>query len=356
MRPVELRYAENIKIEAFDGGHVVRMKNPWRKGEWLHTYLLVNRDDSAKVAHEGLPVAGTVVYVPLARSVIFNTAHASLLCMLLERSSSAREMPVAGVADLKYMQLPEIHRMVGEGRIADCGNSMAPDMERIIDLQADAILLSPFENNGGYGGLEDIGVPIVECADYMETSALGRAEWMLFYGMLYGLSDEAEALFSEVESQYHSLSEKARTLPERRSILTEKMTGNTWYVAGGKSSVGQLIADAGGSYAWSADTHSGSIALPFETVLDQAGETDVWVFNETNPHPTYPHLAAEYHGYRQLKAFREHQVWYVNSMSVPYFEEVSFRPDWLLRDYVVLLHPSLRRELGMPKYYKPLDE
>jgi len=57
-----------------------------------------------------------------------------------------------------------------------------------------------------------------------------------------------------------------------------------------------------------------------------------------------------------LKAFREHQVWYVNSMSVPYFEEVSFRPDWLLRDYVVLLHPSLRRELGMPKYYKPLDE
>ena len=55
---------------------------------------------------------------------------------------------------------------------------MKPDIERIIDLRADAILLSPFENSGGYGRLEQIGVPIIECADYMETSALGRAEWM----------------------------------------------------------------------------------------------------------------------------------------------------------------------------------
>ena len=55
---------------------------------------------------------------------------------------------------------------------------MNPDMERIIDLHPDAILLSPFENSGGYGRIEKLDIPIIECADYMETSALGRAEWM----------------------------------------------------------------------------------------------------------------------------------------------------------------------------------
>lgn len=62
---------------------------------------------------------------------------------------------------------------------------MAPDIERIIALKPEAILLSPFENSGGYGKLDKLHVPIIEAADYMESSPLGRAEWMKFYGMLF---------------------------------------------------------------------------------------------------------------------------------------------------------------------------
>ena len=32
---------------------------------------------------------------------------------------------------------------------------MNPDIEKIIDFHPDAILLSPFENSGGYGGLKN---------------------------------------------------------------------------------------------------------------------------------------------------------------------------------------------------------
>lgn len=71
---------------------------------------------------------------------------------------------------------------------------MNPDMERIIDLHPDAILLSPFENSGGYGRIEKLDIPIIECADYMETSALGRAEWMRFYGLLFGVAPQADSL------------------------------------------------------------------------------------------------------------------------------------------------------------------
>lgn len=351
---LRLSYAENIVIVKHDNYYVAELKDPWKKGRTLHTYILVEN---------GAPspdVKGTVVTIPLTRSVVFNTAHASLLEML------GADAQIKGVCDLKYMNLPRMQQraQLPAGKslaVTDCGDSMQPDIEQIINLKADAVLLSPFENSGGYGRLEKINVPIIECADYMETSALGRAEWMKFYALLYGKEHEAERLFHEVDSAYHALSAKAKEMGKQRSIITEKLTGNTWYVAGGHSSVGQLIADANGKYAWADDNHSGSLPLPFETVLERAGNADVWVFNWSNSAPpTYESLAAEYHGYKQMKAFREHNVWYIDTQKVPYFEEVSFRPDFLLRDFILLLHSDLASPEAIlgehaPRYFAPLE-
>lgn len=343
---IHFKYAENIEMVRYPSYTLVKLKNPWHSGTPLHTYIL-----SKDTSNEARKQLGTLIKLPLKRSVVFNTAHASLLCMLHEVDG------IKGVCDLKYMNLPEIHRRVSSTEIGkditDCGNAMSPDIEKIIDLNADGILLSPFENSGGYGKTEELGIPIIECADYMETSALGRAEWMRFYGILYGCEAKADSLFGEVERNYLQLKEKALHSPVSRSIITERMTGSTWYVAGGRSSVGKLIADANGKYAWADDMHSGSLALPFEAVLDKAGDADVWVFNDGSASPmTYARLSSEYHGYTSMKAFRNRQVYVVQSMETPYFEEVSFRPDWLLRDYIILLHPDL--EMGELKYFKPL--
>ena len=357
---LRMKYAGNIVITRDSTLTKVELRNPWGEGV-LHRYWLVPRDADGDFSS----LEGTVVRVPLRRSVVFNTAHASLLLML------KADEAIVGVADLKYMLLPEIHRRVALGKgtedsengffgrkngpIVDCGDAMAPDIEQIADLEADAILLSPFENSGGYGNLEKLGVPLVECAEYMETSALGRAEWMRFYGLLYGCEARADSLFAEVEREY--LETKVSGSGQRGaklSMLTERLTGNTWYVAGGRSSVARLIADAGGDYAWATDRHSGSLPLSFETVLDKAADADVWIFNDVgSTPPTRRKLAAEHHGYTAFKAFRDANVYYVNSMQVPYFEQVTFRPDWLLRDYVILLNPE--RQGDSLRYFKKIE-
>jgi len=360
---LRLKYAENIVIVRDSAVTKVELRNPWGEGV-LQTYWLVSKEADFS------PSEGTVVRVPLQRSVVFSTAHASLLLML------DADDAIAGVADLKYMLLPEIHRRVNfdefstqnasEKPIVDCGDAMSPDIEKIVELNADAILLSPFENSGGYGQLEKLGVPLIECAEYMETSALGRAEWMRFYGLLFGCEQRADSLFAEVEREYLRMKEGPLPPPspkgegavsreKQKSILTERLTGGTWYVAGGRSSVGRLIADAGGDYAWADDAHSGSLPLSFETVLDKAGDADIWIFNYTGAMPlTRTMLAAEHHGYRAFKAFREGEIYYVNSLQVPYFEEASFRPDWLLRDYVILLHPSKRNDEKL-RYFQKIN-
>lgn len=339
-RKIMFKYAGNISIEQHQKFKIATLGNPWSKGKTLHTYILVDRKDSATCGP--LP-DGTVIYTPLRRAVMFASPHIALAGMLGATGN------ISGVADTRFIRLPDIIRKVKSGQITDCGESMNPNVERIIETRPDALFLSPFENSGGYGSLEKTGIPIIECAEYMETSALGRAEWMRFYGMLLGKEHEADSLFALTESEYNELKDMAKQSKTKLSIITEKLTGTTWYVPGGRSSAGKLIADANGGYAFAADTHSGSLAMTFETILDKAGNADVWVFNHSGTVPlTYPALLSEYRGYKSMKAFRNRNVWFTNSSQVPYFEEISFRPDFLLRDYIILLHPDL--QVGKPKY------
>ena len=76
---------------------------------------------------------------------------------------------------------------------------MYPTIEKIMELKPDAIMVSPFEQTG-YGQLEKLGIPLLECADYMETSPLARAEWMRFYGRLFGAGTKADSLFNRVQN------------------------------------------------------------------------------------------------------------------------------------------------------------
>ena len=143
---------------------------------------------------------------------------------------------IGGVCDLKYIKLPAVHEACRRGAIADCGDGMESRYwRRIIDLHPDAIMLSPFENSGGYGRVEKLNIPIIECADYMETSALGRAEWMRFYGLLFGEAQKADSLFAEVEKNYNELKALVAPLSSAPSVISELKNGSAWYVPEGKA-------------------------------------------------------------------------------------------------------------------------
>ena len=142
----------------------------------------------------------------------------------------------------------------------------------------------------------------------------------------------------------------------KKTVLVDKVTGSVWYVPGGKSTIGQMIRDAGGFYPWAEDDHSGSVSLPFEAVLEKAGEADVWLFRYSSDHDiTSDELLSEHHGYRQFKAFRSGQVYGCDVERSLFYEESPFRPDWLLADFIHILHPDLS-DLPPLRYYKKVKE
>ena len=339
------RYARLIHVEQREGCRVVYIDNPWMQGKGLHTYVLVPYDAPLP---DDLP-GGTIVRTPLRRSVVFTSVH----CALIDQLQATAQ--VAGVADLKYIKVPFVQEGVQSGRIADCGDGMSPVVEKIIDTEADALLLSPFENAGGYGQMEDINIPIVECAEYMEMSPLARAEWMRFYGMLYGKEKEAEQLFAQVETNYTTLKQQAATVADRPSVLVDKMAGSVWYVPGGRSTIGQMLSDANADYPWTDDTHSGSLQLAIETVLERAGESDFWLLRYDSPTPlTMLQLLSEKDGYRMVRSVENGRVYGCNVTTSMFYEETPFRPDLLLQDLIKILHPDIPN-LPEPRYYHKIE-
>ena len=343
---LKLRYATLLAIVRHDGYTEAAIRNPWKEGMLLHTYLLVPRGQELP---EGMP-HGTLIRTPVRRAAVFTTVHCALLNTLGHGDD------IVGVADLKYIKVPYIHERVRAGKVADCGGGLNPVVEKIMDVKPDVIMLSPFENSGGYGKLEDLDIPLVECAEYMENSPLARAEWMKFYGLLYGEEEQTAKLFAAVDSSYNALCRRAREAGRGRSLLIDRMVGSVWYVPGGKSTIGQMAQDAGARYPWAADDHSGSLALPFETVLERAGETEVWMYRYSSDHDQdYAELQSEHRGYDQLRPFRQRQVYGCNVEQTLFYEETPFRPDFLLADFIQIVHPGITN-LPPLRYYKKLDE
>ena len=381
----------------------VNVANPWKAGTLLHRYILIPKGEEgdktvtrlALQRTSGMGCTTDTVRTPVERSAVFIAPHCQLMYEL------GCQQAIRGVCDLNYINIPDVRKRAAsagkassgnassgnassgnasaQNSIVDCGSSMAPDIERIIALKPEAILVSPFENSGGYGKLDKLHIPIIEAADYMESSPLGRAEWMKFYGMLFGKDKnisttvagkalttvagkaseatlpascelKADSLFAKIEKEYLKLKAEAGKLPKGLSILTERKTGNVWYVPGGQSTIGILLKDANARYIFSDDKHSGSLPMSPEQILAKGSQVDVWAFKYFGGAPlSQVQLLQEYDGYKALAAFSRGNIYQVDTSTVPYFELTSFHPELLLREFIILAHGE---RFGKLRFYK----
>ncbi len=303
----------------------VSIANPWKKGVMLQE-LTFDR--------------------PLERVVVTSNCLAALM---VELGVADR---IAGICEPEFVFNQRIHAMIDNGSIADCGSGMYPNIERIMSLNPDAIFVSPFEGSS-YEQLEKLDITLIQCADYMEATPLGRAEWGRFYGRLFGAGQVADSLFEKVRTDYEKLSDIASHCAGRPKVMLDTRSGSAWYTAGGGSTIGQIIAHAGADYAFAYRTESGSVPLAFETVFEKAQDSDIWLLkNSTDGTLTYSQLENDYSGYARFRPFIEKKIWVCDVNRTPYFEETAFHPEQLLCELMTIFHPELNFSR---KYYHPLD-
>lgn len=325
--------AKILRLAERDDYRVMEVLNPWDSTSLLARYILVDKSEELP---KNLP-SGVVVRTPIERVTAFTSVDIGSLDAISELDK------VVSVCDADYILSSYIQEGLKDGKISNLGSYTKVDMERLLVSKTELVIVSPFEGMG-YPLIEKMGIPIGQCASYIESSPLARAEWIKFYGAFFNKSELADNLFKRTKKTYI---ETAKMIKERKikspKIMVDKRYGQTWYVAAGDSYAAQIYADAGANYPWSEDRSKTSIALSFESVFQKCHDADLWFFVYSNKQRdlTLKDLRAEYDSYSKFGAYKSGEVYACNSGVKPYYEESPLRPDLLLLDYAKMLHPEL---------------
>lgn len=328
---ISLRHAQLFTLIEHDSYTQVVVHDAWNKGKVLQQYVLLPRGQEPP---KELP-EGVVVTVPLQRAVVFTSVHASLL-----RRCGAMHQ-IVGMCDQEYVVDSLLQAAIRGGAVEDMGSSIKPNVEKIVATKSDALLVSPFQNSH-YGALEKTGIPLIECADYMEETPLGRAEWLRLYGRLFGFTEKADSLFSVVERQYLHLATQVKQVRTRPKLLVDKRENGTWFVPGGKSVPAQLFRDAGFNYIFANNTERGSVAKSLEQVLQAGEQANFWLIKYGAAQDlTLRSLQVDDSRYARFRSWQQHKVYGCNTFRQPYYETASFQPHLLLEELIHIAHPDL---------------
>lgn len=330
-----VKYAKGFSIENYNGYTIITVKNPWPKASKTYQYLLKEKNGIIPDSLKSL----MKINIPLKNIVVTSTTHIPSLEMLNEENS------LVGFPNLDYISSDKVRALIEAKKIKELGNNQSLNTEVLIDLQPEVIIGYGLDNNNPtLDNLQKSGLKVMLNGDWNEETPLGKAEWIKFFGALYGKQKEANEIFDKIEKDFLKTTEIAKMATSKPTILAGDMFEDKWYLPKGTSWGSQLLAQAKGDYLWKETSGTGSLSLSFETVLEKAKEADFWItsgqfsslkqMTDANPH------------YEQFKAFQNKNVYSFTrkkgkSGGVLYYELAPNRPDLVLKDLVKILHPEL---------------
>ena len=266
---------------------------------------------------------------------------------------------LVGISNSNLIYSPKISQLVANGRISDVGNDQALNYESIIELKPDAILFYDFgpTTSATVKKLEGLGLNVILINEFSETSPLGKAEWIKFFGILLDKVALSNRIFDDIEKKYIALQEKAASVYERPSVFTGLPWKGEWYQPGGKSFQAAFIKDAGGKYLWEDDENVSGITIDREVVFDKAIDADIWL------HPSntikLEDIILQDQRYGHFKSFKSASVYNNNlklneSMGNDYWESGILNPHLILADLMAIFHPELMPDHKFT-YYRKLN-
>jgi iron complex transport system substrate-binding protein len=345
---LSIDYASAYDVEYRGEYKIVTINKPWQGSNDTIVYILRHKETSPNLEIEKL---GKTIIIPIEKIVCNSTSQIVLIekLELLDR--------LTGFPQTQYIYSPDILARVKDGSILEVGVEAKLNIESILGLDPDVLMaFNTGKENRQLSRLEDLGIPIVINADYMETSVLGKAEWLKFVAVFFDKEEIANSYFDDLVSRYDSLKARVNGLVPI-SVFSGTLYGGTWYMPGGQNYGAVLLSESGGDYLWSDDTNVGWLNIPFESVYEKAHSADVWI--GASNFKNLKELADSDSRYADFKAFKNKKVYAytnrVNSVGAnDYFESGTINPDLILADHIKILHPELLQDYEL-YYYKKLE-
>ncbi len=328
--------ATTFEVEYFNNYKVIRVLTPWAGAEQAYEYVLVQCGTPAPEGYDD----SIIIEVPIQSVIVMSTTYLPHLVELDVLAS------LVAVDEADFAYDAEVRDLIEAGDVIEVGGGSTVDVEQVLELDPDVVMTYGLGNPDfdAHPVLIEAGIPVALNADYVETSPLGRAEWLKFTAMFYNREGAANDLFNVVAADYEALSASVADIEDRPTVLVNGMFMDTWFVSGGGSFAAQLIEDAGGAYLWADDESQGGLPLSFEAVLDRAQDADIWL--NANFWRSLDEGLAEDERYAEFAPFQNQSIFNNNARTTElggndYSESGVLRPDLVLADLIKIFHPDV---------------
>lgn len=277
------------------------------------------------------------------RIVTLSTSYIGFLS-ILEKAHT-----IVGVSGADYVADSLVQQRIQAGLVKDIGMDVQIDYEKLLSLHPDLFLVYPSPqgqdtNHDPYQRIREAGVPVIQLGEYVESTPLGRAEWIKAIAYLIGELPQATAYYEHVTKVYDSLVTSAQAAEKHPSVLLNLPWKDTWFIPGNDSFLVHFLQDAGATVPCSESIEGvNSQPLSYETMLAYGAEADYWL------HPglmtSQEQLVQEDPAFAQFPALKNHRV-FNNTRQLtskggnPFFEKGPAEPHLILQDLITILHSS----------------
>lgn len=344
----EIKYAKGFSIAYYDGFKVLRINSGGNKVKDTAVYVLLANDKPVPQGYE----TAQIIHTPLKSLVALSSSHIAL-------ADFAGAVPaITGLGSVQYVSNPQVLKRIAEGKIKETGDESTLNTELVINMKPGLVMVTgnPDDRFSRYSTLTSAGIPVMLNSDWLETTPLGKAEWVKVMGALMDRELVVNEKFNALEKKYNILAELGRNAVHKPKIITGMPYKDTWYVPAGESFMARFFEDAGTTYNWSASKGTGSLALSFEMVAPIALQADYWL----NPGAlsSRDEIKAVDSRYQQFKSFRQNKVYNNNKRATvsgtnDYWESGTVNPQLVLADLIGIFHPELLPQHEL-YYFKPV--
>ncbi|HEV2478339.1 MAG TPA: ABC transporter substrate-binding protein [Puia sp.] len=348
IRHMPLSYAHGFRIDYYDGYREVSVVNEMAgHADTLH-FLLVDSGIAAPADRPGIPVITT----PVRQFAVQSSVHVALadFAGVADR--------ITGLGNFQYINSPTIRERIREDKVKEIGIDSRINNELVIAMHPGVLIAmtNPDAAFGQYKPLMDAGIPVMPDAEWLETTPLGRAEWVKLIGALVDKEDYVATKFDSVARAYQRLAAIGTAAGDKPTVIVNMPFKGTWYVPAGGNYQTQLLKDAGATYPWADTRGTGSLALNFEAVAPMALKADYWL--NIGYVDSKSDILAKDSRYGTFHAFRTGALYNNNKRvndigSNDYWESGIVNPHLILADLIRILHPGLLPQDTL-HYYKQL--
>ncbi|PKQ61812.1 hypothetical protein BZG02_14390 [Labilibaculum filiforme] len=334
----QVKHAKGFSIEVKNGFKEITVYNPWKKDIVLKKYILISQECEVP---DDIPENVFYVKTPVKSVALFSNSHIGSFAELglLDK--------IVGLTRANRIYNNNLQSRFNKGSLPNLGGAHNTnlDIEKIVELAPELIILSALnEVKAGETHLNKIGFNMAYALNWMESTPLGRAEWIKFIAAFFNKDLEANNFFENVESRYVKLQKMAGKLEKKSSVVMGWSYSGVWYVPGGRNYMVNYLRDAGANYFLLADTTRGSIPMSVESVMDHCSEADIWL--SPGQSKSLKEIENADHIYTQFKAYRNGDVYNIYKLlslsgGSDWWETAPIRPDLVLKDLIKVFHPEI---------------